>query len=96
MDTKQDRDDLQSALMQTQQVLDAEVAAKDVLQSVVNQLNEKLSFQQQLYDKVPDTDFLFCFKVTIFSSNQSTNRPTGPTNRSIDRSIDQSINDTII
>ena len=52
MDTKRDRDSLQSALTQTQQALDVEVAAKADLQTLVNQLKEKLNFQQQLQDKV--------------------------------------------
>lgn len=52
MDTKRDRDGLQSALTQTQQALDVEVAAKADLQTLTNQLKEKLSFQQQLHEKV--------------------------------------------
>ena len=49
MDTKRDRDGLQSALTQTQQALDVEVAARADLQTLANQLKEKLNFQQQLH-----------------------------------------------
>lgn len=52
MDTKRDRDNIQSALTQTQQALDVEVAAKADLQTLANQLKEKLIFQQQLHEKV--------------------------------------------
>lgn len=52
MDTKRDRDGLQSALTQTQQALDVEVAARADLQTLANQLKEKLNFQQQLHEKV--------------------------------------------
>lgn len=52
MDTKRDRDGLQAALTQTQQALDVEVAAKADLQTLANQLKEKLAFQQQLHEKV--------------------------------------------
>ena len=52
MDTKRDRDGLQSALTQTQQALDVEVAAKADLLTLANQLKEKLNFQQQLHEKV--------------------------------------------
>jgi len=51
MDTKRDRDGLQSALTQTQQALDVEVAARADLQTLANQLKEKLNFQQQLHEK---------------------------------------------
>lgn len=53
MDTKRDRDSLQSALTQTQQAFDVEVAGKADLQTLANQLKEKLGFQQQLHEKVP-------------------------------------------
>ena len=52
MDTKRDRDGLQSALTQTQQALDVEVAARADMQTLANQLKEKLNFQQQLHEKV--------------------------------------------
>lgn len=52
MDTKRDRDSLQAALTQTQQALDVEVAAKADLQTLANQLKEKLNFQQELHEKV--------------------------------------------
>lgn len=51
MDTKRDRDSLQAALTQTQQALDVEVAAKADLQTLANQLKEKLNFQQELHEK---------------------------------------------
>ncbi|KAJ7382979.1 Intermediate filament tail domain-containing protein [Desmophyllum pertusum] len=51
MDTKRDRDGLQSALTQTQQALDVEVAARADLQTLANQLKEKLNFQQLLHEK---------------------------------------------
>ncbi|XP_078348214.1 lamin-B1.S-like isoform X3 [Oculina patagonica] len=51
MDTKRDRDGLQSALTQTQQALDVEIAARADLQTLANQLKEKLNFQQQLHEK---------------------------------------------
>lgn len=52
MDTKRDRDGLQTALTQTQQALDTEVAARADLQTLANQLRDKLNFQQQLHEKV--------------------------------------------
>lgn len=51
MDTKRDRDGLQTALTQTQQALDTEVAARADLQTLANQLRDKLNFQQQLHEK---------------------------------------------
>ena len=54
MDTKREKDRLRDALTQTQQVLDVEVAAKNDLQTLTNQLNEKLNFQQKLHDQVRD------------------------------------------
>jgi hypothetical protein len=52
MDTARDRDALQATLTQTQQALDTETAARVDLQTHVNQLREKLSFEQQLHEKV--------------------------------------------
>ena len=52
MDTKQDRDNLQSSLTQTQQALDTEAAARADLLTLVGQLRDKLNFQQQLHEKV--------------------------------------------
>ena len=52
MDTKRDRDALQSSLTQTQQALDTEAAARAELHTLVNQLKDKLNFQQQLHEKV--------------------------------------------
>ena len=51
-DTKRNRDSLSAALTQTQQALDTEAAARVDLQTLVNQLREKLNFQQQVHEKV--------------------------------------------
>ncbi|XP_031549204.1 lamin-B1-like [Actinia tenebrosa] len=51
MDTTRERDGLQTALTQTQQALDTEMAARVDLQTNVNQLREKLGFEQQLHEK---------------------------------------------
>ena len=65
MDTKRDRDGLQAALTQTQQALDVEAAARADLQTLANQLKEKLSFQQQLHEKVPDTKNHFLIAISF-------------------------------
>ncbi|KAK3718286.1 hypothetical protein QZH41_010096, partial [Actinostola sp. cb2023] len=51
MDTKKDRDALQAALTQTQQALDTETATRVDLQTLVNQLREKLNFEQMVREK---------------------------------------------
>ena len=67
MDTKRDRDSLQVALTQTQQALDVEVAAKADLQTLANQLKEKLNFQQELHEKAMDFSMLIFVQFMIES-----------------------------
>lgn len=51
IETKQDRDGLLATLTRTQQTLEVEMAAKDELQNLANELKEKFHFQQQLSEK---------------------------------------------
>ena len=52
IETKQDRDGLLATLTRTQQTLEVEMAAKEELQNLANELKEKFHFQQQLSEKV--------------------------------------------
>ena len=52
LDTQKDRDGLHSALTQTQQAYDTEVVARGDLQSLANQLREKLDFERTIHDRV--------------------------------------------
>ena len=56
IETKQDRDGLLATLTRTQQTLEVEMAAKDELQNLANELKEKFHFQQQLSEKVNHHD----------------------------------------
>ena len=60
IETKQDRDGLLATLTRTQQALEVEMAAKDELQNLANELKpelkEKFHFQQQLSEKVNHHD----------------------------------------
>ncbi|CAH3156647.1 unnamed protein product [Porites lobata] len=51
IETKQHRDGLLATLTRTQQTLEVEMAAKDELQNLANELKEKFHFQQQLSEK---------------------------------------------
>jgi len=51
LDTQKDRDGLHSALTQTQQAYDTEVVARGDLQSLANQLREKLDFERTIHDR---------------------------------------------
>lgn len=56
IETKQDRDGLLATLTRTQRTLEVEMAAKDELQNLANELKEKFHFQQQLSEKVNHHD----------------------------------------
>lgn len=56
IETKQDRDGLLATLTRTRQTLEVEMAAKDELQNLANELKEKFHFQQQLSEKVNHHD----------------------------------------
>lgn len=54
-DTKRDRDNVASSLIKTQHDLESESAARANLETIVNQLREKLKFSEEVHQKVNRT-----------------------------------------
>ena len=59
LDTQKDRDSLHTALTETQTAYDTEAIARNDLQSLADQLREKLDFERQVHDRVGKIELFY-------------------------------------